>query len=184
MQPTTSSLRGAAGSPTRTRRIARSCTECPTTSPRSGAAPAPAGTTAAAAAATTASALRDSSGLLGEVLVQAPARLALKHLVADRVPPEEVRRRPERLLGPAEHRERVTVLGDLAVTVEAEARVDLVDDRAAGRERVARGPVRRAGRLVGLDVAHDDRQVRRVAAEHRPHRAGLAAVQLAERGIA
>ena len=63
-------------------------------------------------------------------------------------------------------------------------RLDVVDDRAAGRERVAGDPVGRAALLVGVVLVQLDLQVLGAAGQHPPHRADVLALEVAEGRVA
>ena len=78
------------------------------------------------------------------VLVEVRARLLADQQVRARQA-EDPSRGAQRLARPLVHRERVDVVDDEAVA-EAEARLDVVDDVAAGAEGVGGDPVRLAGR--------------------------------------
>ena len=72
------------------------------------------------------------------------------------------------------------MLGDQAVP-EAEVRVDVVDDLAAGlREGVGRDPVRGARLLARVVLGEFDHQVVGALGEHLPHGAGFAAGEAGE----
>src|SRR5690606_13589201 len=120
----------------------------------------------------------------GHVRLELAPRLSLERAGEEPAPAEQEPRQPDRLTSPPPQVEGVLVADDLPVA-EFEARLGHVVHLPPGRaERVPGLPARRAGAVVGGDVAELDPQVLAALAQHPPHRPRLGPAQPRERRIA